>query len=49
MSLESNLREMEQARERYWRHYRGTSAIKLRWRASTVRHWLPHLAGRIGS
>ena len=45
MSLENNLREMERARERYWRHYPGTSPIKLRWRALTVRHCLHILPG----
>ena len=45
MSLENNLREMERARERYWRHYLGTSPIKLRWRALTVRHCFHILPG----
>ena len=29
-SLEANLREMEQTRERYWRRYPATSPTKLR-------------------
>src|SRR3974390_2645814 len=45
MSLENNLREMERARERYWRRYLGTSPIKLRWRALTVRHCFHILPG----
>jgi len=45
MSLESNLRSMEQARERYWLRYPGTLPLKLRWRALTVRHSLHVLPG----
>src|SRR5438270_13268689 len=45
MSLESNLRSMEQSRERYWLRYPGTSPVKLRWRALTVRHSLHVLPG----
>ena len=37
-SLEDNLRSMERARESYWLRYPGTSPLKLRWRALTVRH-----------
>jgi ubiquinone/menaquinone biosynthesis C-methylase UbiE len=46
MSLESNLIEMEQTRENYWRrHETTTSPIKLRWRAIAVRHCLHVLPG----
>ena len=45
MSLEANLREMERVRENYWRYYKGTSAIKLRWRALAVRHGFHVLPG----
>ncbi len=44
-SLERNLQEMEQTRERYWRAYPGSSPIKLRWRALTVRHCFHVLPG----
>ena len=40
MSLESNLREMELAREANWRKYPKTAPIKLRWRAQYARHSL---------
>lgn len=43
--LEENLREMEQAREAYWLRYPGTSPVKLRWRALTVRHCFHVLPG----
>lgn len=43
--LDDNLREMEQAREAYWRRHRGTSPLKLRWRAVTVRHCFHVLPG----
>jgi SAM-dependent methyltransferase len=45
MSLEQNLREMEVARENYWRRYPKTSPIKLRWRALSVRHCFHVLPG----
>jgi dolichol-phosphate mannosyltransferase len=45
MSLEKNLAEMELARENYWLRYKGTSPIKLRWRAITVRHCFHVLPG----
>ena len=45
MSLEQNLREMELSREAYWLRYPGTSPVKLRWRALTVRHCLHVLPG----
>jgi dolichol-phosphate mannosyltransferase len=45
MSLESNLRAMERTREAYWRRYPGTSPVKLRWRALTVRHCFHVLPG----
>ncbi len=38
MSIEQNLRSMEQSREKYWRRFPSTSPFKLRWRALTVRH-----------
>ena len=44
-SLEDNLREMEQTRERYWRRYPATSPTKLEWRALTVRHAFHVLPG----
>ena len=44
-SLEANLREMEQTRERYWRRYPATSPTKLHWRALTVRHAFHVLPG----
>src|ERR1035441_10674672 len=43
--LQKNLMEMEQYRERYWRGHPGTSALKLRWRAATVRHSFHVLPG----
>lgn len=45
MSLEQNLRDMEVARENYWRRYPKTSPIKLRWRALSVRHCFHVLPG----
>lgn len=45
MSLEDNLGEMERAREKYWRRYKGTSPFKLRWRATAVRHCFHVLPG----
>jgi len=45
MSLEQNLRWMEQYREAYWRRYPATSPVKLRWRALTVRHAFHVLPG----
>jgi SAM-dependent methyltransferase len=45
MSLERNLRAMERSREAYWRRYPGTSPVKLRWRALTVRHCFHVLPG----
>jgi 2-polyprenyl-3-methyl-5-hydroxy-6-metoxy-1,4-benzoquinol methylase len=43
--LQANLTEMERTREAYWRRYPGTSPIKLRWRALTVRHCFHVLPG----
>jgi dolichol-phosphate mannosyltransferase len=37
--------EMERCRERYWRGHPGNSALKLRWRAATVRHSFHVLPG----
>jgi dolichol-phosphate mannosyltransferase len=45
MSLTENLREMERTRETYWLRHRGTSPVKLRWRAVTVRHSFHVLPG----
>jgi hypothetical protein len=45
MSVESNLTLMEKSREAYWRKYRWTTSIKLRWRAVTVRHCFHALPG----
>ena len=45
MPIEANLREMERSREAYWRRFPGTSPVKLRWRASTVRHCFHVLPG----
>lgn len=45
MSLEGNLADMERSREAYWRRYPGTSPLKLRWRALTVRHAFHVLPG----
>ncbi len=45
MALEDNLREMERSREEYWLRHPGTSPIKLRWRALTVRHSFHLLPG----
>ena len=36
---------MEGCRERYWLGHAGTSALKLRWRAATVRHSFHVLPG----
>ncbi|MBV8807718.1 MAG: glycosyltransferase [Acidobacteriaceae bacterium] len=43
--LRQNLRDMERARERYWRSYPQTSPVKLRWRALAVRHAFHVLPG----
>jgi dolichol-phosphate mannosyltransferase len=43
--LERNLRAMERSREAYWLRYPGTSPVKLRWRALTVRHAFHVLPG----
>ncbi|MBI4538191.1 MAG: glycosyltransferase [Gemmatimonadetes bacterium] len=43
--VEQNLREMERSREAYWLRYPGTSPVKLRWRALTVRHCFHVLPG----
>ncbi len=45
MSLQQNLSEMERTREAYWLRYAGTSGVKLRWRAITVRHCFHLLPG----
>jgi SAM-dependent methyltransferase len=45
MTLESNLKQMERAREAYWRRYPGTSPVRLRWRALAVRHSFHVLPG----
>jgi SAM-dependent methyltransferase len=45
MSMERNLREMEQHRESYWLRYPRTSPLKLRWRAIAVRHCFHVLPG----
>ncbi|HXH09783.1 MAG TPA: glycosyltransferase [Alphaproteobacteria bacterium] len=45
MSLAQNLRAMERSREAYWLRYPGTSPVKLRWRALTVRHCFHILPG----
>lgn len=45
MSLESNLRQMERAREAYWLRYPCTSPVKLHWRARAVRHSFHVLPG----
>lgn len=45
MTLEQNLRDMEQGREAYWLRYPATSPVKLRWRALTVRHSFHLLPG----
>jgi len=46
MSLSTNLKEMEQVREAYWLRSPSTSPFRLRWRASTVRHWLHIIPGK---
>ena len=43
--METNLREMELAREAYWLRYQRTAPIRLRWRAITVRHCFHVLPG----
>ena len=43
--LQENLMEMERGREQYWRGHPGSSALKLRWRAATVRHSFHVLPG----
>jgi dolichol-phosphate mannosyltransferase len=45
LTLEENLREMELASDTYWRKYPGSTPIKLRWRALTVRHCFHVLPG----
>ncbi len=45
MPLEQNLRDMERSREAYWLRYPATSALKLRWRALTLRHCFHVLPG----
>src|SRR5215510_3039326 len=45
MLLVQNLREMERCREAYWLRYPGTSPVKLRWRALTLRHSFHVLPG----
>ena len=45
MSVEQNLREMEKHRERYWLRYPRTSPLRLRWRATAVRHCFHVLPG----
>ena len=44
-SLNENLLEMERTREAYWLSHPGTSPVKLRWRALTVRHCFHVLPG----
>jgi len=44
-SLNENLLEMERTREVYWLSHPGTSPVKLRWRAMTVRHCFHVLPG----
>ena len=46
MSIETNLIQMERAREEYWQRNKRTSPIKLRWRAMTVRHCFHVLPGQ---
>src|SRR5271169_2220885 len=45
MSVEQNLREMEKHRERYWLRYPRTFPLRLRWRATAVRHCFHVLPG----
>jgi dolichol-phosphate mannosyltransferase len=45
MSLESNLQQMERAREAYWLRYPNTAPFKLHWRALAVRHSFHILPG----
>jgi SAM-dependent methyltransferase len=45
VTLEANLREMEWAADAYWKSYPGTTPIKLRWRALSVRHSFHVLPG----
>lgn len=45
LALDRNLKEMERAREQYWRGYPQSSPFKLRWRALTVRHAFHVLPG----
>jgi SAM-dependent methyltransferase len=45
MRVEENLAAMERCREAYWLRYPGTSPVKLRWRALTVRHSFHILPG----
>ena len=45
MSIESNIKETELTREAYWLRYPQTSPMKLRWRASAVKHCFHVLPG----
>jgi len=45
MLVELNLKEMELTREAYWLRYPRTSPMKLRWRASAVKHCFHVLPG----
>lgn len=45
MKLGINLAAMERSRECYWRKHTATAALKLRWRALTVRHSFHVLPG----
>lgn len=45
MPLETNLAEMEQARDAYWSRHNRTAPVRLRWRAIAVRHCLHVLPG----
>ena len=45
MQLEKNLGQMERGRESYWLQYPNSSPIKLRWRATAVRHCFHVLPG----
>ncbi|MDQ4142417.1 MAG: bifunctional class I SAM-dependent methyltransferase/glycosyltransferase family 2 protein [Actinomycetota bacterium] len=44
-SLEDNLAAMERSRESYWLRHPSTAPLKLRWRATTVRHSFHVLPG----
>ncbi|MDR3616675.1 MAG: bifunctional class I SAM-dependent methyltransferase/glycosyltransferase family 2 protein [Candidatus Obscuribacterales bacterium] len=45
-SLEKNLQVMERYREAYWLRHPNTAALKLHWRATTVRHSFHVLPGQ---